>query len=110
LSITVPPGLDIEDIDGNSVLGCKGEGNKEQACILGNEILNVLFDSPVTTPKTIRVHTKLKDSVVLLANAPLAIRSFKITATYNYVIKKKVGVTVRALEIRKTSETKVPSP
>jgi len=101
-SITVPPGLTIEDVDGNPVSGCTGGKDAEQTCTLEGSVLSKLFKTPVTTPKTVRVHTKVKDVAVLLANAPLAIRSFKTTVNYQYVVKKKVGVNVQ--------QKKVPSP
>lgn len=101
-SITVPPSLTIEDIDGNPVSGCTAEKDAEQTCTLEGTILSKLFKSPVTTPKTIRVHTKLGNSAVLLANAPLAIRSFKTTVNYQYVVKKKVGVNVQQKKLPPT--------
>ncbi len=103
MSITVPPGLKIENVDGNipDPSLCSGGKNVEQACVLEGGILDDLFDSPVSTPKTIRVHTALVDNAVLLANAPLAIRSFKVNVKYNYIIKKKASVIVRAKEVPK---------
>ncbi|VVB81458.1 Uncharacterised protein [uncultured archaeon] len=95
LSIIVPPGLKIEDVDGEKVSNCVGGKDKEQTCVLDGVILSKLFKPPVATPKTVRVHTKLEDMNVLLANAPLAIRSFKTTVTYSYVVKKKIGVNVQ---------------
>jgi len=40
------------------------------------------------------LHTSVSSPDVLLANAPLALRSFKLSVEYQYVIRKSVEVTV----------------
>ncbi len=97
LIITVPPGMSIDSISGEKI-NCPVQAGKEHTCTLSGDLLKKLFTSPVVLPKTIRVQTKIYDPDVLLANAPLAIRSFKLTATYKYVVKKEVSVTVRPAE------------
>ncbi len=97
LIITVPPGMSIDSVSGEKI-SCPVQAGKEHTCTLSGDLLKKLFTSPVVLPKTIRVQTKINDPDVLLANAPLAIRSFKLTVTYKYIVKKEVSVTVRPAE------------
>ncbi len=103
LKIIVPPGLEIVDVDGKSVKSCTLSSSGEHECTLEGSALKPFFTrKPVITPKTLRVHTGMKNLdkgiETLLAGAPMAIRSFKVEASYTYRIKKEVGVTVRSLE------------
>lgn len=93
LSIAVPPGLMIDDVDGREV-DCPSNDKEEQVCVLEADILKRLFAKPIVLPKTIRLHTSIFNTQALLANAPLALRSFKVSIEYQYVIRKGVEVTV----------------
>jgi hypothetical protein len=99
ISITVPPGLKMLDVSGVPAKRCSGGGEQEHTCVIDGEDLKRLFRKPVTTPKTVRVSTAITNIQTVLANAPLAIRSFKATVEYKYIIKKTVGVTVRAPKV-----------
>lgn len=101
LIITVPPGLRIGNIDGKNIEQyCKFESTQEHTCTITDEqMLEKLFSKeknrPISTPKINRVSTIFKDPAMILAGAPLAIRSFKVNIGYTYRIKKQIGVNVR---------------
>jgi hypothetical protein len=103
LTITVPPGLKITKVSGRNVADgnyCKVNDLREDTCVLDKpEILDRLFppiEKPVRLRKNIRVETMIADKATLMANAPLAIRSFKFAIDYDYRIKKTATVTVQA--------------
>ncbi len=103
LSIAVPPGLKITKVSGRNVVDskyCKVNDLRENTCVLDEpEILDRIFppiETPVRLKKNIRVETIITDKAILMANAPLAIRSFKVTVDYDYRIRKTVAVTVQA--------------
>ncbi len=101
LMVAVPPGLKVSKVSGHPVEKyCQVKENGEDTCILDKpEILDRLFlpdEKPVRLKKNIRVETIITDKAALMANAPLAIRSFKVTVDYEYRIKKQVSVTVQA--------------
>jgi hypothetical protein len=101
LAVSVPPGLKITKVSGRPVEGyCKVNELGEDSCVLDKpEILDRIFppiEKPVRLRKNIRVETMITDKAALMANAPLAIRSFKVTIDYDYRIKKTATVTVQA--------------
>jgi hypothetical protein len=103
LSIAVPPGLKVTKVSGRQVVDtpyCKVNDLGEDTCVLDKpEILDRIFppiEKPVRLRKNIRVETMITDKAALMANAPLAIRSFKVTIDYDYRIKKTATVTVQA--------------
>jgi len=107
ITISVPPGIEIKTVDGRPVEKdkyCKGGGKEEYVCTLDKEELlkRVFPEKPVPVPKTIRVQTSVTDINTVLADAPLSIRSFKVTAQYVYRIKKQISVTVRKVVVPKT--------
>lgn len=100
ITIAAPPGLKITQISGRSVENYCQITNEEDTCMLDKpDILDKIFspdEKPVRLKKNIRVETSIIDKAKLMANAPLSIRSFKVTVDYDYRIKKQVSVTVRA--------------
>jgi len=102
LNITVPPGMIISKVSGRDMVKsnyCSGGGSQEYSCLLNKpEILDRLFppdEKPVSLRKNIRVETMITDRGILMAKAPLSIRSFKLTIDYTYRIKKAQSVTVQ---------------
>ncbi len=103
VTLTVPPGLVVRTVDGNSVSQyCRGGGQAEYVCTFSDvAILSKFFpEEPIVTPKTLRVQTAATDVATVLAGAPLAIRSFKVTVDYAYRIKKEASVTVKKREVK----------
>lgn len=97
LTLIAPPGiafssLNLQPIDSM----CTGGGDKEQTCKITSTVLKDIFTKeellkPFTT---IRVQTKLTSIDALLGQSPLAIRSFKATAKYQYQVEKTTSVTI----------------
>jgi len=107
ITIAVPPGLKVSKISGRSVEKYCQIVSEEDTCVLDKpEILDRLFppaEKPVHLEKKIRVETLITDKAKLMANAPLAIRSFKVTADYVFRIKKtSESITVQAPKVPKT--------
>jgi len=101
INITVPPGLSIRSVAGfeKSELNC-ATVNEEETCTVEDDILKKIFPmsktiKTVITPVTLRVHTNLHDMNALMSDAPISIRSFKVSAYYEYRVKKIIGVRVR---------------
>ncbi|MBI4146486.1 tripartite tricarboxylate transporter TctB family protein [Candidatus Woesearchaeota archaeon] len=98
LQVTLPPGLQFESISGYDFItpSCTASKTKEQVCTFTEEQLKELYsEEDLAQPfKTIRIQTDLASTQQLLANAPLAIRSFKTEIDYVFRIKKTVDVTI----------------
>ncbi|MEM3154935.1 MAG: hypothetical protein QW165_05245 [Candidatus Woesearchaeota archaeon] len=99
--VSAPTGLKITRIAGRPVEQYCRVQNGEDTCVLDNpEILNHLFppiEKPIRLKKNIRVETMIADRAALMANAPMSMRSFKVTVDYTYRIKKSASVIVREL-------------
>jgi hypothetical protein len=98
VELVSPPGVRIVSVNGKEDLSCSGGASDEQVCILSASTLNEIFTTSrgrVMTPKTIRVQTRVDDMQTVLSNAPLAIRSFKVSADYTFRTKNQVLVTVK---------------
>jgi len=112
VTVTMPPGLEIHDVNAWSVEGlCKVNEQREQVCDLEGPILKQLFpkekpDQPITLPAKPRVHTRIVDIPTVLADAALAIRSFKVDVEYTYRLKREATVTVTPL--KRPEAKKVP--
>lgn len=109
-TVAVPPGLKVTKVSGRSVADgnyCQVKDNGEDTCVLDKpEILDRLFpkfEKPILLKKNIRVETLITDKKTLMANAPLAMRSFKVSIDYDFRIKKIKDVTV---QVPKKLETK----
>lgn len=101
LTVTVPPGIKILDIDGLPVANCLDESSGEQTCSIEGEEAKRIYYKPLILPKTISVHTRIDSNSKILAGTPLAIRSFKANIDYKYRVKKSVGVTIRERPVPK---------
>ena len=96
LSITVPPGLQIESVSGEKVGSfCSSSTTQEQVCTFGPDFISKIVTDLKKPFTTLRVFTTKRDSTKLLGGAPLAIRSFKTEIRYTYRIKKTQTVLVK---------------
>ena len=104
ITITLPPGLEMGRIKGyENVCLASTSSTGESVCELSSKILAKMFPvskpgQPISMPVSFGITTTVTDQDTILASAPLAIRSFKVDATYKYRIKKKIAVDVRKIE------------
>jgi len=94
LEITAPKGVILTDVDGRVFNDCKLVKTEHVCLITGNELIKI-FGKKVSTPKTVRIHSKVRDFNALFEGAPLAIRSFKVNIKYVYTNSKTVQVGIR---------------
>ncbi len=95
LTITVPPGLRIESISGETPgNSCTTSSTQEQICTLGPEFISKIVTDLKKPFTTLRIFTTKQDANKILGGAPLAIRSFKTEIKYTYRIKKTQSVMI----------------
>lgn len=96
LTITAPPGIIIQDIDGETGLQCTGCGTQQCECTVPPSIMKRLLEQePVSAGlRLFNIHTRISDPAALMPQ-DLNIRNFKATAHYTYKNKEVFGVTIK---------------
>ena len=99
LEITVPEGINLEDINGKTdVLKCQPSQNSERKCWVDEEGLQKIFgmqETKIEDIRTFRIHTTITDFGKLMGEMPLAIKNIKVTAKYKYQIEKQIEIKVK---------------
>ncbi len=106
LTISTPPGISIEDIDGVTAIQCAGCGSQECTCTIPKLIMDdLLTQEPVRAGlRVFTIHTKISDPQALIGDADISIRNFKATARYTYTNKEQFSVQVKQSPLEGTPQ------
>lgn len=101
LKIILPPGMGLQSLEGRKGIECGKNQLGESECVFSEETGNRETLKDLTEGRLddriihLRGFTQVEDRGELMQAAPLAVRSFKVEAKYEYKIEKKIEVTVR---------------
>jgi hypothetical protein len=101
LKISVPKGIIMKDISPGGDIprnACEGcEGTAECTCTL-NEATFPSFTTQINKNvqdiNTFRIHTEIINPQELLGTAPISIKNFKVSTSYDYSLQQGIGITV----------------